>query len=220
MSRVWWFLGALLVFLLVVGIIDFVQWRSGIRRIFPIVGHLRFLLIKAGPELRQYIVAGNREERPFNRLERDWIYHSADRKNNYFGFGTDDQIYAIGYRIIKHSVFGHPDAATRGNRPDQVAMIPSAKVIGETRGRARPYHPPSVVNVYAMSFGSLGAHAVEAINRGAKLAHCFHNTGEGGVSPHHRHGADLCWQIGTGYFGARTEDGRFDLERLVATVNG
>jgi len=201
------------------GLYDFAQRKDNILRNFPLVGHLRYWLIEIGPELRQYIVAHNREEAPFNRLEREWIYHSADRKNNYFGFGTDDEVYGIGYPIIKHAVFGHPACSQTGNVKGQKIAIPCAKVIGEKHGRARPYCPPSILNVSAMSFGALGQNATAALNLGATQAGCFHNTGEGGVSKYHKHGADLCWQLGTGYFGARAEDGTLDFDRLKRQVD-
>ena len=92
--------------------------------------------------------------------------------------------------------------------------LPCAKVVGAARGRARAFRPDSVVNVSAMSFGSLSAAAIQALNEGAALAHCLHNTGEGGLSDHHRQGGDLIFQIGTAYFGCRDEQGRFSLERL------
>jgi len=195
---------------------DVTQTKWHILRNWPIVGHLRYLLIKVGPELRQYIVAHNREEAPFNRLEREWIYHSADRVNNYFGFGTDDSVYSVGYPIIKHSVLTHPDAGKL--QKGEAVSIECAKEIGAAHGRARPYRPPSIINISAMSFGSLGQNAIQALNQGAKLAGCFHNTGEGGVSAYHRGGADLCWQLGTGYFGARDAAGDFSVERLKETV--
>ncbi|MHC4952892.1 MAG: FMN-binding glutamate synthase family protein [Planctomycetota bacterium] len=211
----WWWLTPLIL-LAVVFLHDVFQKKRHILRNWPVVGHLRFLLIKIGPELRQYIVAHNREEAPFNRLERDWIYHSADRINNYFGFGTDDHVYNVGYPIIKHSVLSHPDAVER--KKGEPVTIECAKEFGAGHGRKRPYRPPSIINISAMSFGALGRNATSALNLGAASAGCFHNTGEGGVSSHHRHGADLCWQIGTGYFGARDERGNFDLDRLTKTV--
>ncbi len=204
--------------LLLVAICDILQTGNSIRRNFPIIGNLRFLLIKIGPELRQYIVAHNREEAPFNRLEREWIYQSSERENNYFAFGTDDEIYGIGYPIIKHSVFSHPNAAKMGNKQGESCDIPCAKLIGQAHGRKKTYRPPSIINISAMSFGSLGKNAISALNLGAKMANCFHNTGEGGVSRYHRQGADICWQIGTGYFGARNEDGSFSMDRLIETV--
>lgn len=193
--------------------------KDNIRRNFPVIGHLRYLLIELGPELRQYIVAGNREEAPFNREERDWIYRSAAGENNYFGFGTDDQIYGTGYPIIKHAAFPLSEEGFAGSIHDHVREIPSAKVWGEFHGRAKSWRPQSIVNISAMSFGSLGATAIEALNRGAKLAGCYHNTGEGGVSPFHQKGADLVYQIGTGYFGCRSLDGRFSMDQLLETVS-
>jgi len=195
-------------------IYDLNQRHKSILRNFPVLGHLRYLLIEIGPELRQYIVAGNREEAPFNRSEREWIDHSADKKNNYFGFGTDDQIYGIGYPVIKHAVFPYGEESYTGGSGDTNVQIPCAKVIGAAHGRRRPYRPSSIINISAMSYGSLGRNAVSALNKGALRANCYHNTGEGGCSPHHRSGADLSLQIGTGYFGCRTLDGEFDLDRL------
>jgi glutamate synthase (ferredoxin) len=194
--------------------------RDNILRNFPLLGRLRYLLIEIGPELRQYIVAGNREEAPFNREERDWIYRSARGENNTFGFGTDDQIYGVGYPIIKHAVFPHGEVSHSGTAKDKAAPIPSAKVLGELHGRRLAWRPPSIVNISAMSFGSLGEHAITALNRGAKEAGCFHNTGEGGLSPYHRMGADVVYQIGTGYFGCRDLEGRFSMDKLLETIEG
>src|SRR6185437_15122553 len=96
--------------------------------------------------------------------------------------------------------------------------IPCAKVLGEIHSRPKAWRPRSIINISAMSFGSLSAHAIEALNRGAKMAGCYHNTGEGGLSPHHRHGADVIFQIGTGKFGCRDLDGRFSMDRLLELV--
>lgn len=189
--------------------------QDNILRNFPIIGYLRYLFIEIGPELRQYIVANNHEEAPFNRAEREWIYHSAKGQNNMFGFGTDDQIYGIGYPIIKHAVFPHGDVAFAGNKHDKDCEIPCAKIIGETHNRKKAWRPKSIVNISAMSFGSLSSNAIMALNKGALQANCYHNTGEGGLSQYHRQGADVIYQIGTGYFGCRTEDGQFSLEKLL-----
>jgi len=201
-----------------VAVFDLTQHRDAVWRNFPVIGHLRYWLIEIGPELRQYIVAGNREEAPFNREERDWIYRSARGENNYFGFGTDDQIYGIGYPIIKHAVFPYGEVAYRGSIHDKDFDLPCAKVLGETHKRPKAWRPASIVNVSAMSFGSLSAPAIESINRGAKIANCYHNTGEGGVSPYHKLGADLVYQIGTGYFGCREIDGKFSMSKLLETL--
>ncbi len=191
---------------------------DNILRNFPVIGHLRYLLIELGPELRQYIVAGNHEELPFNREERDWIYRSSKGENNYFGFGTDDQILGIGYPIIKHAVFPHGEVSFTASVHDKIHTVPCAKVLGEVRGRAKAWRPPSIVNISAMSFGSLGANAVKALNLGAKAAGCWHNTGEGGLSPYHNNGADVIFQFGTGYFGCRDLNGNFSMDELLKTV--
>ncbi|MDX6326760.1 MAG: hypothetical protein QOK15_3114 [Nocardioidaceae bacterium] len=203
-----------------VAIRDLTQKQHAILRNFPVAGHLRFWLEAVGPELRQYIVTDNNSERPFSRDQRRWIYASSKLENNYFGFGTDNDVeHTEGYPIIKHRTFSdvvpHPHPQAGQEQP-----LPSAKVLGGPRDRARKFRPESLVNVSAMSYGSLSGQAIEAINRGAALAGCLHNTGEGGLSPYHRNGGDLIFQIGTAYFGCRDERGRFDLARLVDLVQG
>jgi glutamate synthase domain-containing protein 2 len=196
-------------FLVAVLVHDLVQRRHAILRNFPLVGHLRFVLEAVGPELRQYIVTDNDEERPFTRDQRRWVYASAKGENNYFGFGTDNDLeLSSNYTIVKHSAFPLDASEEGGDR------LPCAKVLGAARGRAKAFRPSSVVNASGMSYGSLSGPAVESINRGAAIAGCWQNTGEGGLSPHHQHGGDLVFQMGTGYFGCRDERGRFDLARL------
>ncbi|TFV59379.1 FMN-binding glutamate synthase family protein [Mycobacterium sp. PS03-16] len=199
---------------------DVFQRKHALLRNFPVIGRARYLIEAIGPELRQYIVAANDEERPFTRDQRRWVYASSKKENNYFGFGTDNNIeYTAGYPVIKHRTFARtvpPSAPTAGHDVE----VPCAKVIGAARGRAKAFRPPSVVNISAMSFGSLSANAIEALNRGAALAGCLHNTGEGGISRYHRHGGDLIFQIGTAYFGCRDEHGRFDLAKLKDLVAG
>ncbi|MDF3312440.1 FMN-binding glutamate synthase family protein [Rhodococcus sp. T2V] len=197
---------------------DLLQRRHALLRNFPVLGHGRYLLESIGPELRQYITTGNDEERPFSRDQRRWVYASAKRETNTFGFGTDNDIeFTDGYTIVKHRTFSQVPPSARPHSGEQ-ADIPSAKVLGAARGRAKAFRPASFVNISAMSFGSLSSAAVTALNRGAADAGCLHNTGEGGLSRYHRHGADLVFQIGTAYFGCRDGEGRFDLDRLVALV--
>lgn len=197
---------------------DVVQRRHAILRNYPLVGHLRFQLERFGPELRQYIVTSNDEERPFSRDQRRWVYSSSKLENSYFGFGTDNDVENTeGYPVIKHRTFAGPAAHTRPHIEESVPL-PSAKVLGGPRGRRHAFRPASVVNISAMSFGSLSRQAVEALNRGAALAGCLQNTGEGGLSPYHRNGGELIFQIGTSYFGCRDEDGHFDLGRLKDVV--
>jgi glutamate synthase domain-containing protein 2 len=197
---------------------DLVQRRHAILRNFPVVGHARFWLEAVGPELRQYIVAGNDEERPFSRDQRRWVYASAKLQNNYFGFGTDNDLeHSEGNVIVHHRTFGraYPTHGSVG----QEARLPSAKILGGPRGRRRAFRPESVVNISGMSFGSLSGNAIEALNRGAAAAGCLHNTGEGAVSRYHRNGGDLVFQVGTAYFGCRDENGRFSLPRLKELVD-
>ena len=197
---------------------DLTQRQHALLRNFPVIGHARRLLETVGPELRQYIVAGNNEERPFTRDQRRWVYASAKRENNYFGFGTDNDIeYTAGYPIIKHKTFA-PVVPPSSPLAAQEVVLPCAKVLGAARGRQSAFRPQSVVNISAMSFGSLSGNAIEALNRGAALAGCLHNTGEGGLSVYHRKGGELVFQIGTAYFGCRDEEGRFSLERLKDVV--
>jgi glutamate synthase domain-containing protein 2 len=197
---------------------DVTQKRHAILRNYPIIGHFRYWLETIGPELRQYIVAADNEERPFSRDQRRWVYSSAKRENNYFGFGSDNEMELTpNYVIIKHSVMGAPGKAVHTNE-NPAYSLPCAKVVGGPRGRAKAFRPASVVNISAMSFGSLSGAAVEAINRGCSIAGCLQNTGEGGIAPFHRHGGELIWQLGTGYFGARSPKGAFSLERFLEAV--
>lgn len=212
--------GLLITAFVVLWIHDRYASKDNILRNYPVFGRIRAMFIEMGPKMRQYIIADNNEELPFNRDERDWIYRSADGENNYFGFGTDDQILSIGYPIIKHAVFPYGEVGFRGAAHDEMIDVPAAKTLGEIHRRAKAWKPTSIVNISAMSFGALGAHAVEALNKGAKLAHCYHNTGEGGISPHHKHGADIVYQIGTGYFGCRDLDGSFSMKSLLETLSG
>ncbi len=185
---------------------------------FPIFGHLRYMLENIGPEMRQYIVANNREELPFNRSQRSWIYASSKKENNYQGFGTDQDQSEPNFVLIKPDLFpfrikeGHPNTEMKD-------FLPSAKIIGAKHGRKRPYRPRSVINIGAMSFGSLSKAAISALNRGSLLSGNYHNTGEGGLSPYHSFGADVCFQFGTGYFGVRDKKGDFSMDKMVELVN-
>ncbi len=190
---------------------DITQKRHAILRNFPLVGHFRYLLESAGPELRQYVVADNDEELPFSRDQRRWIYASAKSQNAYFGFGTDNDLSAEGYVFLRHAAFPAIDAS-----PDE--PIPSTKILGGWREREHAFRPRSIINTSAMSFGSLSGPAIEAINRGVALAGCMQNTGEGGLSAHHQHGGELVFQIGTGYFGARDASGHFSIDKVIESI--
>ena len=210
-----WLILGIVVLFTVVAIHDVTQKKHAILRNFPIIGHLRYLIEKVGPELRQYIVADNDEELPFSRDQRRFVYASAKQQNAYFGFGTDNDLSKPGYVLFRHAAFPHDPPPEEES--DQLAM---RKVLGERHGRAKAFQPESAVYISAMSFGSLSAQAVEAINRGSKIAGSLHNTGEGGISDHHRHGGPLIFQLGTGYFGARNPDGSFSMDKLLESMDG
>ena len=213
-----WILSALGAGLVLWVLHDTTQRSHAIVRNFPIIGHFRYWLEAVGPELRQYIVTNNDEERPFSRDQRRWVYASSKHANNYFGFGTDNDLEQTpNYLIVKHAAFPLHEPVPGDAHHDPQYRIPCAKVLGGHRGRAKAFRPGSVFNVSAMSYGSLSGNAVAALNQGVKLCGALHNTGEGAVSPYHRSGGDLVWQIGTAYFGCRDEQGRFNLERLQET---
>ena len=214
-----WILWTCLGLVAAVVVYDLVQTKHAILRNFPIIGHFRYILESVGPELRQYIVTDNNAERPFNRDERTWVYTSAKKENNYFGFGTDNELEQVeSYLIVKHSAFPLPDRHPGEPGYDPKYGIPCVKVLGAWRGRAKAFRPKSIVNVSAMSFGSLSSAAVQALNKGCAMSDCLHNTGEGGISSHHGHGGGLIWQIGTGYFGCRDASGGFSMERMLENV--
>ena len=209
--------GAVVVGLAGVAARDLTQKKRALSRNFPLIAHARYALEKVGPELRQYIVTSNDQERPFSRDQRTWVYASSKKENNYVGFGTDNDVeHTEGYVIVKHRTFAPtaPSTAVAHGHHDDDVPLPAAKVLGAPRGRTHAFRPASVVNVSAMSFGALSGKAIEAINRGVALAGAMHNTGEGGLSDHHRKGGDLILQVGTAYFGCRDDQGRFDLARL------
>ncbi|MBC3758877.1 FMN-binding glutamate synthase family protein [Hyunsoonleella sp. SJ7] len=213
----WW--GWVLVVLALVAIRDiFFQKAHTISHNFPIVGHLRYWLEGIGPELRQYLVANNREELPFNRIERGWVYASSKNENNYEGFGTDRDIYAHHHIFVNNAMMPFKLPENHPNKADKT-FLPCAKVMGEFHKRKKPYRPASVINVSAMSFGSLSAKAIESLNKGVAMADAYHNTGEGGLSPYHSNGGDVVFHFGTGYFGVRSEDGGFSMEKMVKLVN-
>jgi glutamate synthase (ferredoxin) len=202
-----------------IAIWDRMQKKHTIKRNFPLIGRFRYWAEKVGPPLRQYIVTGNDEERPFSRDQRRWVYASAKKENNYFGFGTDNDLELTpSYLIIRHSTF--PINPPHKGEPnyDETYNCPAAKVLGGFRKRKKAFRPSSIVNVSAMSYGSLSSAAVQAINMGVKLANAMQNTGEGGISDHHRKGGELIWQIGTGYFGCRDDKGHFHMGRFLENV--
>jgi len=212
----WW--GWILIVILVIAIKDiFFNREHTIKHNFPVVGHLRYFLEGIGPELRQYIVASNRDELPFNRIERGWIYASAKNENNYEGFGTDQDIFSTHYIFINNAMIPFKLKEDHPNTLDP-NFIACGKVMGLYNERKRPFRPASIINVSAMSFGSLSAKAIASLNEGCKEAGAYHNTGEGGLSKYHQRGADVIFHFGTGYFGVRDSDGNFSMEEMVKLV--
>src|SRR5687767_1586933 len=143
---------------------DLMQKTHALKRNYPVIANLRYMLEAIGPELRQYIVTNNDEERPFSRDQRRWVYASAKLENNYFGFGTDNDIeHTPGYLIVNHRTFG-PKVTHPTPTSGQEAWLPCAKVLGAARRRRSAFRPESVVNISGMSFGSLSGPAIEALN--------------------------------------------------------
>jgi len=218
LSQLSWWVWVLIIILLVAIRDIFFQKKHTVSHNFPVIGHIRYLFESIGPEIRQYFVANNREELPFNRIERSWIYASAKHENNYEGFGTDRDIYAHQHIFINNAMMPFKVSKDHPNAIDK-CFIPCAKIIGAHNNRKKPYRPASVINVSAMSFGSLSAKAIESLNKGVKIAGAYHNTGEGGLSPHHSHGGDVIFHFGTGYFGVRDKNGNFSMGKLVKLIN-
>jgi glutamate synthase domain-containing protein 2 len=193
-----------LVFMLGVGLglRDTRQTRHSVLRNYPVIGHLRFLLEFIRPEMRQYFIEGDNEAAPFSRQQRSLVYQRAKGDADKRPFGTQMDVGAVGYEWINHSL--------------QPSELPThdfrIRIGGE---RAQPYSA-SLFNISAMSFGALSANAILALNRGAKRGNFAHDTGEGSISTYHReNGGDLIWEIGSGYFGCRNEDGSFSEARFI-----
>ncbi|QDP72861.1 FMN-binding glutamate synthase family protein [Legionella israelensis] len=195
-----WFL-ALAIPLAVVGIYDVMQKKHTILRNFPVLGHIRFLLEFFRPEIQQYFIANDEEERPYNREKRSLIYQRAKSVRDTIPFGTDLDILAVGYTWVLHSL-----------APKHVSEVMPRITVGGSDCK-KPYSA-SRLNISAMSFGSLSPNAIMALNKAAKIGNFAHNTGEGGLSPYHLQGGDVIFQIGTAYFGCRDENGNFSEEEF------
>lgn len=191
---------AIIIPLIIMGLIDLSQKKHAIMRNYPIVGRLRYFMEDIRPKIYQYFVESDIDGSPINRVDRSTIYQRAKRELNSQPFGTQFNVYAEGYEWMAHSI--QPRSFDKMNKDPRV-LFGGAEC-------TQPYSA-SILNVSAMSYGSLSSNAVEALNGGAKLGGFAHNTGEGGISEHHlNQGGDIIWQIGTGYFGCRNEEGNFD----------
>lgn len=186
-----------------VGVNDLLQTRQAVRRNYPILGNIRYLVEAIRPEIRQYLLEADGDELPFSRAQRSLVYARAKNQGADKPFGTLSDVYQSGFEFIGHSMLpaDHCDPAT-------------FRVSVGGPQCTQPYSA-SVFNISAMSFGSLSANAIRALNQGARLGGFYHDTGEGSISPYHReHGGDLVWELGSGYFGCRDEQGRFDPQRF------
>lgn len=191
------------VVLVSIGTWDLLQTRRTVRRNYPLLAHLRYCLESIGPEIRQYFIESDTEERPFSREQRAVVYQRSKAQLDKKPFGSLLDCYEVGYEWMSHSL-----------RPSVIESSDFRVEVGSDR--RHPYRA-SVFNISAMSFGSLSAQAISALNRGAAKGGFYQDTGEGGVSQYHlAHGGDLVWEIGSGYFGCRNDAGEFDPDVFAA----
>ncbi len=203
-----YFLGAFFIFLSFVGWIDVNQKKHAILRNYPVSGHLRFLFEKFRPEIRQYLLESDTEQLPFSRNERALVYQRAKGDSDKRPLGTIENLYSSGTEWLMHTI-----------NPSEHLKPEDLRVEVGGPQCAKPYSI-SVFNISAMSFGSLSANAIMALNKGAKMGGFAHDTGEGSVSDYHRrYGGDLIWELGSGYFGCRTVDGQFDPEKFALVAS-
>ncbi|WP_386168969.1 FMN-binding glutamate synthase family protein [Sulfitobacter pontiacus] len=200
----WWMALPSVIFgiLAVMGVYDLIQPKHSILRNYPVLGHMRFFFEGIRPEIRQYLIESDQDEEPFSRDDRSLVYQRAKGVEDARPFGTRMRVYDAGYSWVTHSV-----------QPVHITDTDFRVTIGN-KDCKQPYDA-SIYNISAMSFGSLSANAISALNKGAKMGQFAHDTGEGGISRYHREGGgDLIYEIGSGYFGCRTEDGQFDPDKF------
>jgi glutamate synthase domain-containing protein 2 len=203
-----WLFGIIFVGLSALGIRDLRQNRHAILRNYPVIGHFRFLLEYIRPEMRQYFLESDNEAAPFSRSQRSLVYQRAKGEPDKRPFGTQLDVGAVGYEWINHSI-----------APSKIDSHDFRVTVGlADNGCTQPY-AMSVFNISAMSFGALSANAILALNQGAQRGGFAHDTGEGSISVHHRvHGGDLVWEVGSGYFGCRNDDGSFNADKFAANA--
>lgn len=200
----WWMVLPSVIFgiLAGMGVYDLIQTKHSILRNYPVLGHMRFFFEGIRPEIRQYLIESDQDEEPFSRDDRSLVYQRAKGVEDARPFGTRMRVYDAGYSWVTHSV-----------QPVHITVTDFRVTIGN-KDCKQPYDA-SIYNISAMSFGSLSANAISALNKGAKMGQFAHDTGEGGISRYHREGGgDLIYEIGSGYFGCRTEDGQFDPDKF------
>lgn len=197
-------IGILFLVVVVLFIIDVTQTADAVRRNYPVIGRFRYVFMTLGEFFRQYFFAMDREELPFNRAEREWIHRAAKDRGNTIAFGSTKNLTPANTAIFVNCPFPTLDEDAVETQPLQIGPYCQT-----------PYEAPSFFNISGMSFGALSAPAVRALSRGAKLAGCWLNTGEGGLSPFHLEGGcDIVFQIGTAKYGVRGEDGALSDDRL------
>ncbi|AXI47023.1 FMN-binding glutamate synthase family protein [Sulfitobacter sp. SK012] len=198
-------ISAIAFLLSLLGLNDLFQNKSAVLKNYPLVARLRFLFEHFRPEIRQYFLESDHEETPFSREQRALVYRRAKGMEGLRPFGTLRNVNEVGHEWINHSMM-----------PQHLPADPFTVTFGGP-GCTKPYKG-SVLNISGMSYGALSPNAIEALNGGAKMGDFAHTTGEGSISKFHRkHGGDLIWQIGSGYFGCRTADGQFDPEKFATT---
>ncbi|WP_179999471.1 FMN-binding glutamate synthase family protein [Acinetobacter sp. YH12239] len=189
----------------VLGLYDVLQNKHSILKNYPIMGHFRFLFEDFRPEIRQYFIESDQDALPFSRMQRSLVYQRAKNENADKPFGSIIDVYQDDYRFITHSL-----------APKLPADTSTFRIKVGNDQCAQPYSA-SIMNISAMSFGSLSANAIRALNLGAHMGQFYHDTGEGSLSPYHlENNGDIVWQIASGYFGCRTEEGLFDPEKFKA----
>jgi len=191
---------------LVIGFLNSIQHKHAVLRNFPVLGYFRYFFEEIAPELQQYFIERNTDGKPFSRNERSIVYQRSKNIGATTPFGTQLDINHSSYEGLKHSIF---PAEVSEELPRVVVGGPDCK---------QPYSA-SLLNISAMSYGSLSDNAVIALNKGAQKGNFYHNTGEGGLTEFHLQGGDVCWQIGTGYFGCRNDEGNFDAEKFAEKAN-
>ena len=185
---------------------DITQKKHGVLRSYPVIGHLRYFFEQIGEYFRQYFFSGDREEMPFNRATRGWVYRLAKNEGGTVGFGSTYDLHAPGALIFVN----HPFPVLEEERLPTPSLV-----LGEGYCR-QPFEARSIVNISGMSYGAISAPAVRALSRGSAVAGCWMDTGEGGLSPYHLEGGcDLIMQIGTAKYGLRDAQGNLDPERLI-----
>ena len=188
------------------GIWDISQRKKTLLRLYPVIGHFRYILESLRPEIQQYFIETDTNGKPISREFRNLVYQRAKGVRDTRPFGTVFDVYRTGYEWVNHSIAPTND------------LEKNPRVLFGEENCSQPYLA-SPLNISAMSYGALSKTAIEALNKGAKAGSFAHNTGEGGVSPYHiKQGADLIWQIGTGYFGCRNDDGGFDERQFIETA--